>query len=124
MSEKNLKITIRKPDDDSSSLSSSTENAIWEDLQVNTASTKVLASVQHFQSGSPSSFSMGGEYSPITTTPPPVRSLADLRNMFSTLSFAAPCADWRVSEICSAVHYYHGFFLLNLVFIAVNSYRG
>ena len=59
------------------SLSSSTENAIWDDLQQNEQNSDFIV----------------GSYSPTRLTPPPVRSLSELRNMYSQLSLPGPCAD-------------------------------
>jgi hypothetical protein len=68
----NLSIKLRKTHLDLDDvLSSSAENLLWEDLQETRLPFERAFSME--------------TYSPITTTPPTVRTLSDLRNMYSQL---------------------------------------
>ena len=74
-------------DESSIEISEEIENDIWRDLQL----TKEIQKIERkYSSGS-----LNGNIldSPLDLTPPPIKSLADLRNNFSSLSLAGPCPD-------------------------------
>ena len=73
-------------------ISDEIENDIWRDFQL----TKEIQKIERkYSSGS-----LNGNVldSPLDLTPPPIKSLADLRNNFSSLSLAGPCPDCENSE--------------------------